>query len=206
MLPSHNRWGGIKWLIHVIPELSFFKLVVPPLQPSMVEPYPIQDTWFPSHLPLERIRLYLNLLGYNQGPQYSDTWPYTCARITTALSQKPSCRSHPNSPHPNTPTLQPPSPRCQGTVQVLSQMLTASSSTPSLSRSRRRRRGSPVSENGCMRSINYDQFNCSYGLVATCRAWNITGSTSLTDSHPKHDEYRYKGLLMSTWLHDSYLF
>jgi hypothetical protein len=31
--------------------LVLFRLVVPPFQPGVVGPYPVQSVWFPSHLP-----------------------------------------------------------------------------------------------------------------------------------------------------------
>jgi hypothetical protein len=39
--------------------------VVPLLQPEAVGPYPVRGPWFPSHLLLERTRLYLDLLARN---------------------------------------------------------------------------------------------------------------------------------------------
>jgi hypothetical protein len=46
--------------------LSSFKLVVLPLQLGEVGPYLVWSTWFPSRLPLEGIRPYLDLLCRNQ--------------------------------------------------------------------------------------------------------------------------------------------
>jgi hypothetical protein len=49
-LPAYyydNR--GVHW--HgLLPDLVLSKLVVPPLQPRMVGPYPICDVWFPNGL------------------------------------------------------------------------------------------------------------------------------------------------------------
>jgi hypothetical protein len=33
--------------------LVLFRLVVPPLQPRVVGPYPVRGVWFPNRLPLE---------------------------------------------------------------------------------------------------------------------------------------------------------
>jgi hypothetical protein len=38
----------------LLPGLVLFELVVPPLQPGVVGPYPVQGVWFPSHLQLVR--------------------------------------------------------------------------------------------------------------------------------------------------------
>jgi hypothetical protein len=38
--PWHLRWGKV--LLHISLGFSFFRLVVPPLQPGVVEPYPLQ--------------------------------------------------------------------------------------------------------------------------------------------------------------------
>jgi hypothetical protein len=45
---------------------SSFKLVVPPLQPGVVEPYPVRGSWFPNHLALEGTRLHSDLLDHNR--------------------------------------------------------------------------------------------------------------------------------------------
>jgi hypothetical protein len=45
-----------------------FKLVVPPLQPGVLEPYLVWGTWFPSRLLLEEIGLCLDFLGHNRWP------------------------------------------------------------------------------------------------------------------------------------------
>jgi hypothetical protein len=60
--------GGVKGLVQIIPEFSSFKLVVLPLQPGEVGPYPVRGTYFPSRLLLEGTRLYSDLLGHNWWP------------------------------------------------------------------------------------------------------------------------------------------
>jgi hypothetical protein len=45
-----------------------FRLVVPPIQPVAVGPYPVQGTWFPSYLLLEGTGSYPYLLGHNRHP------------------------------------------------------------------------------------------------------------------------------------------
>jgi hypothetical protein len=52
----------------MVPGSSPFQLVVPPLQPGLVGPYPVWGTWFSSHLPLEGTVQYPDFLGHNQWP------------------------------------------------------------------------------------------------------------------------------------------
>jgi hypothetical protein len=52
-MPAHiyhnkeERWGAL------LTCSVLFRLVAPPLQPGVVEPYPVRGVWFPSHLLLE---------------------------------------------------------------------------------------------------------------------------------------------------------
>jgi hypothetical protein len=54
---SSQNWGMTrgKVLAHITPGFSFFKLVAPPLQLGVVEPYLVWGAWFPSHVSLEGI-------------------------------------------------------------------------------------------------------------------------------------------------------
>jgi hypothetical protein len=45
-------------------------LVVAPLQPGVVEPYPVWGRWFSSHLLLEGTMTYLNFLAITNDPRY----------------------------------------------------------------------------------------------------------------------------------------
>jgi hypothetical protein len=60
--------GGLKELVQIMPGFSSFKLVVSPLQPGAVESNPVRDPRLSSHLPLEGIGSYLDLLNHNRRP------------------------------------------------------------------------------------------------------------------------------------------
>jgi hypothetical protein len=53
ILSAHGHLCGGKEWCRLLPGLVLFRLVVPPLQPGVVGPYPVWGTWFPSHLLLE---------------------------------------------------------------------------------------------------------------------------------------------------------
>jgi hypothetical protein len=68
--PDHKEelvWGKRDWC-RLLLDSVLFRLVVPLLQLGVVGPYPVRGVWFPNRLPLEGIRPYPDLLGYNQRP------------------------------------------------------------------------------------------------------------------------------------------
>jgi hypothetical protein len=50
--PRPLRWGKRDWY-GLGTSLVLFRLVVPPLQPGEVDPYPVRAVWFASRLPLK---------------------------------------------------------------------------------------------------------------------------------------------------------
>jgi hypothetical protein len=70
ILPTHGYRDGRKDWCGLLQGLALFRLVVPPLQPGVVGPYPIQDTWFPSHLLLEKTGSYLDFFVITGDLQY----------------------------------------------------------------------------------------------------------------------------------------
>jgi hypothetical protein len=65
--PVYDCQGGTKRLVHVMPGVSLFKLVVPPLarRGGIISGV---ECLVPNRLPLEAIRLYPYLLGCNRWP------------------------------------------------------------------------------------------------------------------------------------------
>jgi hypothetical protein len=78
ILPACGYWDGGRDWCGLLTGPVLFRLVVPPLQPEVMGPYPVQGTWFPSRLSLEGIASYLDFLDHNRwlailGVQNPDT-------------------------------------------------------------------------------------------------------------------------------------
>jgi hypothetical protein len=52
--PAHVYYNEKNVTVWIIPSLVLFRLVAPPLQPGVVEPYMVWGVWFPNYLLLER--------------------------------------------------------------------------------------------------------------------------------------------------------
>jgi hypothetical protein len=61
------RWGERDWYGSGS-GLVLFRLVISPLYPEAVGPYPVRGAWLPSHLPVERAESYLDFVGHNWRP------------------------------------------------------------------------------------------------------------------------------------------
>jgi hypothetical protein len=53
ILPAHIYHNEEKQRCQFLLGSDLFRLVDPPLQPGLVEPYPVRGVWFPSHFRLE---------------------------------------------------------------------------------------------------------------------------------------------------------
>jgi hypothetical protein len=68
ILLACGHQNGRKDWCRLLLGLVLFRLVVPLLQLGVVGLYPVQDIWFPNHLPLEGVGSYPDLLGHNRWP------------------------------------------------------------------------------------------------------------------------------------------